>query len=164
MNLTPEHLRASYEIYMKYGNSSSATVLSVLNKLRESDGKEWVVACAFGPGISLEMMVLRRRKEAPSPINGSGPNGANGVLHRDEAASNDDAVNGNAIPYTNGSTTTAEGPAIENGHATANGTSTEAVSTATNGVVANGASQVNGAAIGDGENGPLSSLPVEDLD
>ncbi|KAL8957999.1 MAG: hypothetical protein Q9183_005924, partial [Haloplaca sp. 2 TL-2023] len=56
MKLTPEHLRASYEIYMNYGNSSSATIISVLNKLRESEGKEKVVACAFGPGIALEMM------------------------------------------------------------------------------------------------------------
>ena len=62
MDLTPEHLRASYEIYMEYGNSSSATIMSVMNRLRESKaGREDVVACAFGPGISLEMMVLKRR-------------------------------------------------------------------------------------------------------
>ena len=61
MNLTEEHLRASYEIYMKYGNSSSATIMSVMDKLRKSgEGREHVIACAFGPGISLEMMVLRR--------------------------------------------------------------------------------------------------------
>ena len=64
MGLTPEHLRASYEIYMNYGNSSSATIMSVMNKLREmGDGKENVIACAFGPGISLEMMVLKRRSK-----------------------------------------------------------------------------------------------------
>ena len=63
MNLTPEHLRASYEIYMNYGNSSSATIISVMDKLRKmGEGRENVVACAFGPGIALEMMVLRRRK------------------------------------------------------------------------------------------------------
>ena len=62
MNLTPEHLRASYDIYMNYGNSSSATVISVMDKLRRmGEGRENVVACAFGPGIVLEMMVLRRR-------------------------------------------------------------------------------------------------------
>ncbi len=61
MNLTPEHLRASYEIYVNYGNSSSATVMSVMDKLRKmGEGRERVVACAFGPGISLEMMILRR--------------------------------------------------------------------------------------------------------
>ncbi len=63
MNLTPEHLRASYEVYMNYGNSSSATIISVMDKLRQmGEGRENVIACAFGPGISLEMMVLRRRK------------------------------------------------------------------------------------------------------
>ncbi|KAL8831294.1 MAG: hypothetical protein Q9191_000950 [Dirinaria sp. TL-2023a] len=64
MGLSPEHLRATYEIYMNYGNSSSATIMSVMNKLREmGDGKENVIACAFGPGISLEMMVLKRRNK-----------------------------------------------------------------------------------------------------
>lgn len=63
MNLTQDHLRASYEIYVKYGNSSSATIMAVMNKLRTmGEGRENVVACAFGPGISLEMMVLRRPK------------------------------------------------------------------------------------------------------
>lgn len=63
MNLTQEHLRASYDIYMNYGNSSSATIISVMNRLREmGDGRDHVIACAFGPGIALEMMVLRRRK------------------------------------------------------------------------------------------------------
>lgn len=62
MNLTPEHLRASYEIYMNCGNSSSATIISVMDKLRKmGEGRENVIACAFGPGIALEMMVLRRR-------------------------------------------------------------------------------------------------------
>lgn len=61
MNLTPEHMRASYEIYINYGNSSSATVISVMDRLRRlGEGRENVVACAFGPGIVLEMMVLRR--------------------------------------------------------------------------------------------------------
>ena len=64
MKLTPEHLRASYEVYMNYGNSSSATIMSVMNKLREmGEGKENVVACAFGPGIAVEMMALRRPRK-----------------------------------------------------------------------------------------------------
>ncbi|KAG6999366.1 hypothetical protein G7Y79_00035g070380 [Physcia stellaris] len=64
MKLTPEHLRASYEIYMNYGNSSSATIMSVMNKLREmGEGKENVIACAFGPGIAVEMMALRRPRK-----------------------------------------------------------------------------------------------------
>lgn len=73
MNLTQEHLRASYEIYVKYGNSSSATIMAVMDKLRNmGEGKEHVVACAFGPGIALEMMILRRPK-----------NSVNGLLNED---------------------------------------------------------------------------------
>ena len=63
MKLTEMHLRASYEIYMNYGNSSSATIISVMNKLRETEGREDVVACAFGPGISLELMALKRHSK-----------------------------------------------------------------------------------------------------
>lgn len=63
MDLTPVHFRASWDIYVNHGNSSSATIFSVMNRLREmGDGKEYVVGCAFGPGISVEMAMLRRRK------------------------------------------------------------------------------------------------------
>ncbi|KAM0795879.1 chalcone synthase [Usnea florida] len=65
MDLTVDHLRASYEIYVSCGNSSSATIMAVMDHLRKmGEGREHVVACAFGPGISLEMMILRR----PKPI------------------------------------------------------------------------------------------------
>lgn len=48
---------------MKYGNSSSATIIAVMDRLRNmGKGKEHVVACAFGPGIALEMMILRRSR------------------------------------------------------------------------------------------------------
>ena len=60
MHLTPEHLRASYETYINHGNSSSATVFSVLKRLLEGETTEHIVSCAFGPGISIEMMVFRR--------------------------------------------------------------------------------------------------------
>ena len=65
--LTEDHLRASYHVYMNYGNSSSATIMSVMNRLRNfGEGRENVVACAFGPGISIEMMILRRgRGQSP---------------------------------------------------------------------------------------------------
>ena len=63
MNLTPEHMRASYEVYMEYGNSSSATIMSVMDRLRKSEGREDVIASAFGPGISLEMMILKRKDQ-----------------------------------------------------------------------------------------------------
>ena len=64
MCLEEHHLRASYEIYMEHGNSSSATIISVMDRLRHPRhakvGKENVIACAFGPGINMEFMALRR--------------------------------------------------------------------------------------------------------
>ncbi|KAK4199775.1 thiolase-like protein [Triangularia verruculosa] len=70
LGIQPEHMRASYDTYVNHGNSSSATIFSVLNRLREKemDGvtpggrgpKEMVVGCAFGPGITVEMCLLKR--------------------------------------------------------------------------------------------------------
>lgn len=69
MDITPEHMRASYDTYINHGNSSSATILSVLDRLRQKDmdeiapgGKvrDFVVGCAFGPGIAIEMCMLKR--------------------------------------------------------------------------------------------------------
>ncbi|TLS27728.1 hypothetical protein PpBr36_00311 [Pyricularia pennisetigena] len=74
MGITPEHMRASYSTYMNHGNSSSATIFSVLDCLRQKDmdaltpgGREpadYVVGCAFGPGITVETCMLRRRRKA----------------------------------------------------------------------------------------------------
>jgi type III polyketide synthase len=73
-----DHLRASWGVYTQRGNSSSATVLSVLKALRggehaaavigagvspmaeNSRGREWVIAVSFGPGVTIEMAILRR--------------------------------------------------------------------------------------------------------
>jgi type III polyketide synthase len=61
MSLSNEHLRATSEIYRTRGNSSSPTVLIVLDMLRKMDkGREHVVAASFGPGLSIEMAMLRR--------------------------------------------------------------------------------------------------------
>ncbi|KAJ6263044.1 hypothetical protein Dda_1603 [Drechslerella dactyloides] len=79
MGLSPSQLRASYEIYTSFGNSSSATAFSVMDRLRSDSevgvagegplygpgigvrgGRKGVLACAFGPGVSLEMLLLRR--------------------------------------------------------------------------------------------------------
>jgi type III polyketide synthase len=69
MNLTTDHLLASYEIYVKYGNSSSATIMAVMDRLRQlGERRENVVACAFGPGISLEMMLLRRPRKVDDQV------------------------------------------------------------------------------------------------
>ncbi|KAL9025161.1 MAG: hypothetical protein Q9196_005974, partial [Gyalolechia fulgens] len=116
MKLTPEHFRASYEIYMKYGNSSSAAIISVLNKLRESEGKELVVACAVSPGIALAMMILRRRKEASSGLNGSEQNGTNGAPNHNGDVSPNGAVNGNDSACMNGDSMGKEDAAVGNCH------------------------------------------------
>ena len=69
MGISAEHMRASYDTYMKHGNSSSATIFSVMNRLREKEmdalapgGRvsDHVVGCAFGPGITVEMCMLKR--------------------------------------------------------------------------------------------------------
>jgi fungal type III polyketide synthase len=60
MNLKPELLRASYEVYITHGNSSSATIFSVLNRLLEGETTEHIIGCAFGPGIAVEMMAFKR--------------------------------------------------------------------------------------------------------
>ncbi|PHH79595.1 hypothetical protein CDD80_4357 [Ophiocordyceps camponoti-rufipedis] len=74
------HLRASYDVYVRHGNSSSATIFSVLDRLRSRDmdrmapdggRRQHVVACAFGPGITVEMCMLKRNlalgQDTPSP-------------------------------------------------------------------------------------------------
>ncbi|CCU74382.1 Polyketide Synthase [Blumeria hordei DH14] len=69
LGLTPEHMRGSYDIYMNHGNSSSATIFSVLSRFRDKDMdecapggkvKDFVVACAFGPGVTIETCMLKR--------------------------------------------------------------------------------------------------------
>jgi len=69
LGITPEHMRASYDTYMNHGNSSSATIFAVLDRLRSKEmdvyapggrSKEYVVGCAFGPGITVEACMLRR--------------------------------------------------------------------------------------------------------
>ena len=98
MNITEEHLRASYEIYMNYGNSSSATIMAVMNQLRNiPEGKDNVVACAFGPGISLEMMVLRRRR-----AHANGLSEVNGLPHVNGLAEANGHVEVNGLSHVNG--------------------------------------------------------------
>ncbi|GJE84954.1 type III polyketide synthase [Phanerochaete sordida] len=68
LGLDAEHLRASLETYRTRGNSSSATVFSVMSLLRApamGPGREHVVACAFGPGVAIEMAILKRVRDAP---------------------------------------------------------------------------------------------------
>jgi type III polyketide synthase len=61
MGLSEAQLSASKHVYKTRGNSSSPTVLIVLDTLRKAEGgKDDVVAVSFGPGMSIEMAFLRR--------------------------------------------------------------------------------------------------------
>ena len=61
-NITEHDNRFSYDILRQYGNMSSATVLFVLNQiwndLNKTDDKKTIFSCAFGPGLTLESMLL----------------------------------------------------------------------------------------------------------
>jgi type III polyketide synthase len=80
MSISAEHMRASYDTYINHGNSSSATIFSVMNRLREKDMdalapsgevKDFVVGCAFGPGIAIEMCMLKRNTQhVPRTVSG----------------------------------------------------------------------------------------------
>ncbi|KAH7185862.1 thiolase-like protein [Fusarium flagelliforme] len=79
MDITPEHQRASYDTYINHGNSSSATIFSVMDRLRSKemdamapDGRvrDYVVGCAFGPGITVEMCMLKRNMTPRTGITG----------------------------------------------------------------------------------------------
>jgi alpha-pyrone synthase len=61
--MKPDDNRYAYEVLKNYGNMSSCTVLFVLNEILKDDannqsGKS-ILSCAFGPGLTLESMVLK---------------------------------------------------------------------------------------------------------
>jgi alpha-pyrone synthase len=63
LGLTKEHNHYAYEVLRRYGNMSSATVLFVLKELCQDlthaeEGKR-ILSCAFGPGLTLESMLLK---------------------------------------------------------------------------------------------------------
>ncbi|KAL0376890.1 UNVERIFIED_CONTAM: Chalcone synthase [Sesamum calycinum] len=67
--LKPEKLRSSRHVLSEYGNMLSACVFFVLDEMRKTsskeglsstgEGLEWGVLLGFGPGITLETVVLR---------------------------------------------------------------------------------------------------------
>ncbi|XP_051212031.1 bisdemethoxycurcumin synthase-like [Lolium perenne] len=64
LKLEPGKLVASRHVLREYGNMSGATIIFVLDELRrrrneEDPLPEWGVMLAFGPGITIEAMVLR---------------------------------------------------------------------------------------------------------
>jgi predicted naringenin-chalcone synthase len=61
LNLQEGLTQASWDTLANYGNMSSATFLFVLNRLIElKSTKKWTVGVGFGPGLSVEGIVLHR--------------------------------------------------------------------------------------------------------
>ncbi len=62
LGLTPDANRFAYQVLKDYGNMSSPTVLFVLKALWDSlmarDVGKSIFSCAFGPGLTLESMLL----------------------------------------------------------------------------------------------------------
>ncbi|KAF2265253.1 chalcone synthase B [Lojkania enalia] len=67
LNLFQDQLRASFDIYQSYGNSSSPTILIVLDRLRNMGyGRDRVIATSFGPGLRIEMFTMKRCRSKPN--------------------------------------------------------------------------------------------------
>ena len=63
LGITEEHNKYSYHVLRQYGNMSSATVLFVLkaiwDDLTQQNHNKKIFSCAFGPGLTLESMILK---------------------------------------------------------------------------------------------------------
>jgi prepilin-type processing-associated H-X9-DG protein len=58
LSLSSDDVAPAREILARYGNMSSATVLFLLNRLQEEAIRGPVVALGFGPGLTIEAMLL----------------------------------------------------------------------------------------------------------
>ncbi|KTD41298.1 Naringenin-chalcone synthase [Legionella parisiensis] len=63
LKITAQDNQHSYSVLKEYGNMSSATVLFVLkniwDKLNNQDNAKHIFSCAFGPGLTLESIMLK---------------------------------------------------------------------------------------------------------
>ena len=63
LNITADQNKQAYQVLRDYGNMSSATILFVLkalfNDLKQEDHQKNIFSCAFGPGLTLESMILK---------------------------------------------------------------------------------------------------------
>lgn len=63
LNISTEDNKYSYEVLRNYGNMSSATVLfalkNILDDLNQLDSDKNIFSCAFGPGLTLESVLLK---------------------------------------------------------------------------------------------------------
>jgi predicted naringenin-chalcone synthase len=65
LNISTQDNQFSYKVLQKFGNMSSATIIFVLKQLMQHmtkiDHGKKAFCCAFGPGLTLESMVLTLR-------------------------------------------------------------------------------------------------------
>lgn len=63
LNISPKDNKYSYEVLRDFGNMSSATVLFVLKNIWDNLGQNAheknIFSCAFGPGLTLEAMLIK---------------------------------------------------------------------------------------------------------
>lgn len=82
LQLTPDKLLASRAMLADYGNMISASVSFIMDYMRKKsqqegatttgEGHEWGVLISFGPGITVETLILRSctiRRSSRAPIN-----------------------------------------------------------------------------------------------
>lgn len=61
LNLSQEQTQAGWDTLRDYGNMSSATFLFVLERLcRRQNKKKWTAGLGFGPGLSMEGILLQK--------------------------------------------------------------------------------------------------------
>ncbi|NLR93612.1 type III polyketide synthase [Flammeovirga agarivorans] len=60
INVDKEEFNHSYEVLTENGNMSSVTILHVLDKLTNKNCKEKIFAAGFGPGLTMEAMLLTK--------------------------------------------------------------------------------------------------------
>lgn len=67
LKITEQDNQYSYQVLKNFGNMSSATVIFVLkaiwDELQKSDHQKKIFSCAFGPGLTLEGMILEINEE-----------------------------------------------------------------------------------------------------
>lgn len=78
LNLTKEKLRASRQVLREYGNMTSACVLFIIDEMRKTsmkegkrttgEGLDWGVLFGFGPGMTIETVVLHSLPASSTPV------------------------------------------------------------------------------------------------
>ncbi|XP_022148237.1 chalcone synthase 6-4-like [Momordica charantia] len=85
LGLKEDKMRATREVLREYGNMSSACVLFILDQMRKNsaeegkpttgEGLEWGVLFGFGPGLTVETVMLHSVALPPQPQPNGNTNG-----------------------------------------------------------------------------------------